>query len=219
MAELSCQTQSEKYNGLSEDMIVVKKDKVLPDSIIYHTVRVDSNGSILPWYSSNLGESYDHILERVWDFWKNMALDTNGVKYYMNHQVWRPNHDKRGIGGDQVMMALSSWDLYYNYSGDESVLNNMKYMADYYLAHSLSPSNCKWPDLPYPYNTNVESGIYDGDMILGKKFLQPDKAGSFGYELVHLYKKTGDQKYLDAAIKIANTMAANVHPGDNDNSP
>ena len=219
MAELSCQTQSEKYNGLSEDMIVVKKDKVLPDSIIYHTVRVDSNGSILPWYSSNLGESYDHILERVWDFWKNMALDTNGVKYYMNHQVWRPNHDKRGIGGDQVMMALSSWDLYYNYSGDESVLNNMKYMADYYLTHSLSPSNCKWPDLPYPYNTNVESGIYDGDMILGKKFLQPDKAGSFGYELVHLYKKTGDQKYLDAAIKIANTMAANVHPGDNDNSP
>jgi len=219
MAALSCQTQSEKYNGLSEDLIVAKKDKVLPDSIIYHTVRVDTSGNILPWYSSNLGESYDHVLHRVWEFWKNMSLDTNGAKYYMNHQVWRPNHDKRGIGGDQVMMALSSWDLYYNYSGDESVVNNMKYMADYYLAHSLSPSNCKWPDLPYPYNNNVESGIYDGDMILGKKFLQPDKAGSFGYELVHLYKKTGDQKYLEAAIKIANTMAANVQPGDNDNSP
>ncbi|HEY2347420.1 MAG TPA: hypothetical protein VGH64_00330, partial [Puia sp.] len=49
--------------------------------------------------------------------------------------------------------------------------------------------------------------------------LQPDKSGSFGYELVNLYKKTGDQKYLDAAIKIANTMAANVQPGDNENSP
>ncbi|HVY76645.1 MAG TPA: hypothetical protein VG890_17575 [Puia sp.] len=214
-----CQEPSLKYHGLEDDMVMPGKDSLLSDSIIYHRVRVDNAGNILPWYSSNLGESYDDALQRVWDFWKNMALDTNGIKYYMNHQVWRPGHDKRGIGGDQVMMALSSWDLYYNYSGDESVLDNMKYMADYYLAHSLSPSNAKWPDLPYPYNNKVESGIYDGDMILGPGFLQPDKAGSFGYELVHLYKKTGDRKYLDAAVKIANTMAANVQPGDNENSP
>ncbi len=219
MLSSACQTPSYKYNGLSEDMITAKKDSVLADSIIYHRVRVDNNGNILPWYSPNLGESYDYVLQRVWDFWKKMALDTNGAKYYLNHQVWRPDHDKRGVGGDQLMMALSSWDLYYNYSGDESVFDNMKYMADYYLAHSLSPSSSKWPDLPYPYNNNVESGIYDGDMILGKKFLQPDKAGSFGYELIHLYKKTGDRKYLDAAIKIANTMAAHVQPGDNENAP
>ena len=79
-------------------------------------------------------------------------------------------------------------------------------MADYYLAHSLSPADSKWPNLPYPYNMVIHSGIYDGDMILGKDYLQPDKAGSFGYELVNLYKKTGDEKYLDAAVKIANTL-------------
>ena len=56
-------------------------------------------------------------------------------------------------------------------------------------------------------------------MILGEGYLQPDKAGSFGYELVHLYKKTGDEKYLDAAIKIANTLASKVQPGDSVNSP
>src|SRR5690606_8879539 len=54
---------------------------------------------------------------------------------------------------------------------------------------------------------------------LGKGYLQPDKAGSFGYELVHLYKKTGEQKYLDAAVRIADVLAAKVQPGDNDNSP
>jgi len=208
-----------KYTGLSSDMIEVKKDTILSDKIIYHFVRVDNNGDILPWHSANLGESYDHVLNLVWNFWKNMELDSNGMKYYMNHQVWKPKHDKRGLGGDQIMMALSSWDLYYNYTGDESIIENMKYMADYYLAHSLSSPNSKWPDLPYPYNTVVESGIYDGDMILGKGYLQPDKAGSFGFELVHLYKKTGDGKYLDSAIKIANTLAAKVQPGDNDNSP
>jgi hypothetical protein len=33
--------------------------------------------------------------------------------------------------------------------------------------------------------------------------LQPDKAGSFGAGLVGLYKATGNQRYLDAALKIA----------------
>lgn len=216
---LSCSEKPMAYQGLSEDLLRSKKDTLLSDSIVYHPVRLDENGNILPWYSSRLGESYNEVLSRVWGFWKNIEVDSNGQKYYLNHQVWNSNHDKRGLGGDQLMMALSSWDLYYNYTGDESLIENMKYMADYYLAHSLSSAESQWPDLPYPYNMNVESGIYDGDMILGKGYLQPDKAGSFGYELVHLYKKTGDAKYLEAAINIANTLAEKVKPGDQDNSP
>jgi|SRR5665647_236639 len=208
-----------KYKGLNSDLIQAKNNKILPDTIIYHPVSVDQKGDILPWYSSNLGESYDIVLSKVWSFWKNIELDSNGMKYYMNHQVWRPNHDKRGLGGDQFMMALSSWDLYYDYTGDKSIIDNMKYMADYYLAHSLSSPDSKWPDLPFPYNTKVEASIYDGDMILGKGYLQPDKAGSFGFELLKLYKKTGDEKYLSAAVKIANTLASKVRAGDNDNSP
>lgn len=200
-------------------MIVAKSQTLVADTIVYHQVRVDDKGHILPWHSTNLGQSYDHVLALVWDFWKNMEIDSNGMQYYMNHQVWKPRHDKRGLGGDQLQMALSSWDLYYNYTGDESVIDNMKYMADYYLANSLSSPDDEWPNIPYPYNMDVESGVYDGDMIIGKGYTQPDKAGSFGIELVHLYKKTGDQKYLDAAIKIANTLASKVQPGDNDHSP
>ena len=210
---------SPKYIGLGAALIEAKQFSVLPDTIGYHKVRVDGHGNILPWFSVKPGESYDHILNLVWNFWKNMEIDSNGMQYYMNHQVWNAQHDKRGLGGDQLMMALSSWDLYYNYTGDESIIDNMKYMADYYLANSLSLPTSEWPDLPYPYNMHVESGIYDGDMILGKGYLQPDKAGSFGYELVHLYKKTGDEKYLEAAEKIANTLAAKVQPGDHGNSP
>jgi len=214
-----CTVKSPKYRGLSEDIINAQKDTILSDKIIYHNVRVDQNGNILPWYSANLGESYDHVLKLVWGFWKNMEVCINGIKYYMSHQVWSPQHDKRGLGGDQLQMALSSWDLLYNYTGDESIIENMKYIADYYLDHSLSSPDCQWPDLPYPYNTEIHSGIYDGDMILGKGYLQPDKAGSFGFELVKLYKKTDNEKYLNAAIRIANTLAAKVQPGDNDNSP
>jgi hypothetical protein len=116
-------------------------------------------------------------------------------------------------------MALSSWTLLYAYTGNQAILDNMKYIADTYLERSLSDSADSWPYLPYPYNTVVHSGRYDGDMRNGKGFLQPDKAGNFGYELINLYKITGDKKYLEAAVNIANTLMVHVVPGNNDESP
>lgn len=193
---------------------------LLSDTIIYHPVRISkTDGSILPWYSADPGESFDTVLTLVWNFWKNMVTDSNGLKYYMNHQVWKPEDDMRGLGGDQLNMALSSWALLYAYTGDQSITENMIYIADTYLARSLSDYNDAWPFLPYPYNTVIHSGIYDGDMRNGKYILQPDKAGNFGYELINLYKITGELKYLDAAKRIGRTLMIKVKPGDNENSP
>lgn len=191
-----------------------------PEKIMYHDIRVDSKGNLLPWYSENRGESYDHIVRIVWDFWKNMRVDPNRLPYYMNHQVWEREHnDLRGIGGDQISMAMSSWRLLFAYLGDYKLVDNMCFMADYYLSHSLSAPDCQWPNIPYPYNTLTYSGIYDGDMIIGKGYTQPDKAGSFGIELVYLYKMTKKKAYLDAAVAIANTLSAKTVAGDQDHSP
>ena len=198
----------------SNDTILVN------DTIQYHPVRIDSHDrSILPWFSANHGESYDTVLMLVWNFWNRMEPDSNGLKYYMNHQVWKPGHDMRGLGGDQINMALSSWRLLYAYTGYPEVVENMKYLADNYLARSLSDSTDKWPYIPYPYNTIVHSGRYDGDMRNGKNITQPDKAGNFGYELINLYKITGDKKYLTAAERIAKTLISHLTPGDSARSP
>jgi hypothetical protein len=194
-------------------------DTIISDTIQYHPVRLDIDGNILPWYSTDPGSSYDTVIMLVWNFWKNMEVDSNGLKYYMNHQVWAPEHDMRGLGGDQINMALSSWTLLYQYTGDPSVIDDMKYLADEYLDRSLSDPSSLWPHLPYPYNTEVHSGKYDGDMRNGKGILQPDKAGNFGYELTALYKITGEQKYLDAAIRIAQVLAERTRPGNEDESP
>ena len=202
---------------------------VTDEKLLYHYIHVDrTEGSILPWYSTNPGIAYDKIIHLVWNFWDTIRTDLNGLPYYMNHQVWRRDfNDRRGIGGDQLSMALSSWNLYYAYSGNEKVKENMKFMADYYLTHSFSPAGAAWPLIPYPYNTLVYSGIYDGDMVLGEGYTQPDKAGSFGFELVRLYKMTErryhpgvtGRHYLDAAIGIANTLASHTSAGDEDTSP
>ncbi len=189
-------------------------------TLIYHDIKTDASGKIVPWYGTGPSQAYDHVVRLLFPFWKNMRNCPNGVPMYMQHQVWKPKEeDPRGLGGDQIPMALSSWNLLYGYLGDASVLENMNYMAGYWLAHGFSGKGDRWSSLPYPYNTELHSGIYDGDMRAGKGFLQPDKAASFAAELVVLYKMTGNRKYLDAAVAIADTLADKVKPGDADNSP
>jgi hypothetical protein len=190
------------------------------DRVFYHEVKLDSAGKIVPWYGSGPSEAYDHVIRLVFHFWINMRKCPNGVPYYLQHQVWQPDRcDPRGIGGDQIPMALSSWNLLYGYLGDEAVKENMILMADYWLDHGASGPKDLWANLPYPYNLDVHSGRYDGDMRAGKGFVQPDKAASFAAELIVLYKMTGNKRYLDAAVKIADTLAARIQPGDADNSP
>jgi hypothetical protein len=194
--------------------------------LIYHPIQTDKSGKIIPWYDENPGKSYGHMINLVWNFWDHMRQDMNGLPYYMNHQVWNANFDDpRGIGGDQFAMALSSWTLYYQYSGSERVKANMCFIADYYLTHGLSVPGAKWPDIPFPYNTYIYSGSYDGDMRNGRNVAQPDKAGSFGLELIHLYKMSSgynvgeNRNYLDAAVKIANTLAEHMKEGNLNYSP
>jgi hypothetical protein len=194
-------------------------DQTREGFLVFHEIRTNPDGQIIPWYSDDVGISYDHVINLVWNFWFTMRTDMNGLPYYMNHQVWRSSNDRRGLGGDQLNMALSSWQLLYMYSGNENVKENMKFLADYYLTHSLSPSDAEWPDIPFPYNTLTYSGKYDGDMVIGPGYTQPDKAGSFGIELVKMFKLTGNHNYIDAAVKIANTLANHTTEGDEENSP
>ena len=188
--------------------------------LIFHNIVKDGNGNLAPWYSPDLATSYDHDLYLIWNFWKNYPTDTNGLKHYMTDHSYCATGCGNQIGGDQFAMALSSEGLLYAYTGDSAVINDMKYIANTYLAHSLTPSNYYYGNIPYSSNyTRRDTAIYDGDFLLGPGVIQPDKAGNFGYELLNLFKITKDTAYLTAAVNIANTLAANVTYGDNNHSP
>jgi hypothetical protein len=190
------------------------------DHIGYHDVKTDAAGRLVPWYGDQPLQAYDHVVRQVWNFWITMRNCPDGVPYYLQHQVWKPDKDDpRGLGGDQLNMALSSWNLLYGYLGDPAVRANMRLIADFWMAHGLAPSGLLWGDLPYPYNLDANSPTYDGDMRAGPGVLQPDKAASFGAELVMMYKATGERRYLDCAVRIADRLVKTVKPGDADNSP
>lgn len=186
----------------------------------YHDVRLDAQGRLLPWFADDPAASYDHVVGLVWQFWRQMRRCENGVPYYLQHQVWEPDRDDpRGLGGDQIPMALSSWNLLHAYTGDEATVTDMRLMADHWLATGLTPASAAWPGVPYPYNLEMHSGRYDGDMRAGPGVVQPDKAASFGAELVTLYEITGEARYLAAARRIADTMARWVTVGNASISP
>ncbi len=187
--------------------------------LVFHNIQTDSSGNLIPWYTSDPGLAYDHDLQLIWNFWKNIPT-SGGDKLYMMDHSYSPTLQSNKVGGDQFAMALSSWALYYAYTGDTSLIDNMNYIARTYLANSLSSNTDAWANLPYPCNASNNSiAVYDGDYIWGVGYTQPDKAGSFANELVTLYKITGDNNYLNAAVAIANTLAAKVVPGDSLNSP
>jgi hypothetical protein len=194
--------------------------------LIFHDIQTDTQGHIAPWFNPSPGVSYDHTLALVWNYWKNLPTDTQyGLPLYYSYRALTTtgaDHDELGIGGDQFAMAIDSWLSYYAYTGDRSVLQNARNLADYYLAHSLAPANYAYANCPYPCNVANfgDTLIFDGDLVAGPGVLQPDKAGSFGEQLVKLYQVTGNNSYLSAAVNIANTLAAtrNTSP-DVNNSP
>ena len=191
----------------------------------YHHIRLDKSGHILPWYTDDPGASYDHTLSLLWFYWSHIPAYWNvdvgqkpqGAIDLPKYMVFR-TLETAGIGGDQFAMILSSWSLYYQYSGNLKVIDNMIYQADAYLDHGLCTTTDAWPNIPFPGNTEKRLK-YDGDVVLGKGVTQPDKAGSFGAELVTLYKMTGNRRYLDAAIKIANVLAGKIGSGNATHSP
>ena len=93
---------------------------------------------ILPWSHDDPAKAFDHVVRLVWGFWQRLPKCPNGVPYYLQHQVWKPEHDPRGLGGDQISMALSSWNLLHGYLGDPAVVANMRLMADFWLANGMT---------------------------------------------------------------------------------
>ena len=197
-----------------------RPDNTPPNHIGYHEVKTDASGKIVPWYGSGPSEAYDYMVRLVFHFWMNMRkcpergsvlLAAPGLEA----RAGRPSRAWRRSDPDGAVFVESTPRLSWRSGGCRQHEAHGRLLA----GHGITGPDLQWPNLPYPYNLDVHSGIYDGDMRGGKGVLQPDKAGSFAAELITLFKITGDRKYLDAAVKIADTLAAKVKPGDADHSP
>jgi hypothetical protein len=89
---------------------------------------------------------------------------------------------------------------YYTYTGERDWLLRARDLGDWNIAHSTPPT-AAYPNLPYSaFQNNKPTGSAD------KKSIETDKPAFLGSAYLALFECTGDQRYLEAARKIAATL-------------
>ena len=96
----------------------------------------------------------------------------------------------------------------------------MKDFIDYTIEHGTSSPEFAWPDFPYT-TTNAGDTIFRGFSNAGRLVLheiQVDHAGEMGLTYYRMYQFSGEEKYLNAAINVADVLAKNAKKGNQDES-
>jgi hypothetical protein len=87
--------------------------------------------------------------------------------------------------------------------------------VDYTLEHGISSPDFAWPDFPYT-TTNAGDTLFRGfsdhpNLVLHE--IQVDHAGEMGLTFYRMYLFTGDEKYLTAALHVADVLAKYARKG------
>jgi hypothetical protein len=191
-----------------------------------HKVVLDEQNKIVPWYSP-AENSYDHFLRLRWDFIKNRVPDSPGPdprsrypQYYF-YCAFRVRNDSiipdtwMNDIGEKIPNWFENARLYYAYCGDSDVMIIMKDFIDYTLEHGTSSNEFAWPGFPYT-TTNAGDTLFRGfsnhhNLVMNE--VQVDHAGEMGLTYFRMYQFTGEKKYLDAALNVADVFAKYAKAG------
>lgn len=196
-----------------------------------HKVVLDNQNRIIPWYTPR-EKAYDHFLHLRWDFIKTRVPDSPGPgprseypQYYFycafrdSNKILLPDSWMNDIG-EKIPNWFENARSYYAYSGDESVMNIIKDFVDYTLDNGTSSPEFAWPNFPYTA-ANAGDILFRGFTNAGRLLLheiQVDHAGEMGLTYFRMYLYTGEEKYLAAAINVADVLAKNARTGNKEQS-
>lgn len=209
--------------------------------LFWHRLRLDKEGKLLSWVDPEA--PYDQVLRVDWEMFKNIPVQSNGYRTYFTYPEFngmndpaqplfsgRPwAHNPAGL----FAMLTDSALLYHAYSGDLVVMDRVREMLDHILVYGTTGAADSWALVPYS-SSDADNPVYLGgtDTIYcnqehhtpcgrgdGVGFLEPDKVGELGYAYLQYYEFSLDKKYLQAALRCADALAAHVRPGDEGHSP
>jgi len=191
-----------------------------------HQVVLDEQSKLIPWYNPE-ENAYDHFLHLRWDFIKDRVPYSPGPdpgsKYpqYYFYCAFRVRNDSilpdtwMNDIGEKIPNWFENARLYYAYCGDSDVMRIMKDFIDYTLEHGTSSLEFDWPGFPYT-TTNAGDTLFLGfsnHHALTMHEIQVDHAGEMGLTWFRMYQFTGEKKYLDAALNVADVLAKKVKTG------
>jgi hypothetical protein len=204
-----------------------------PATLNRHPVNLDSDGKLLSWVRPQ-SAAYDQVMRRAWDFLlDSVQTESNGLKTFYTYCCVDPEkmrgtawpHNPAGL----YAMLADSAAAYYAYSGDHRVVDVVRGLLDYQIAHGTTPAGWKWARSPYAssdHGATEYRGAFEfqydrqhvgrGD---GYGVIEPDKVGELGFGYLKFYGLTGDEKYRNAAIACGDALARNVREGTAEHSP
>ena len=176
-----------------------------------HDVVLDAQGRLLPW------TSYDRIVKGSMEFIKHCP--THPTKF--GDDPWylitsKLNEDgtffrNQNNQGSNTYYAVETLARYYAYSGDRAALDPVRRLVDRVLSYH-TPNDWAWPRAP-----RTQDDTPDGEYA--DEWSEVDKICMVGYADVRFYRLSGERKYLDAALGIAETVVQHVTDGDAAHSP
>ena len=222
--------------GLSQNDQIGKNQMVDSAKIRFqentHKVVLDDQSKIIPWTTPQ-SKAYDTFLHQRWNFIKYHVPPSPGPaprslypQYYF-YCAYRPKNGTLEPDvwmndlGEKIPNWFESARLYYAYTGDTTVMEIIENFASYVLEHGTSPEEFSWPNFPYT-TTNAGDTIFRGFTSADRFSLheiQVDHASEMGLAYYRLYLYTGKEKFKNAAIHVANTLAKKVRIGSATRSP
>jgi hypothetical protein len=193
------------------------------EELRYHTLVVDAQDQILPWYSPE-ASAFDNYLRKCWT-WALSAPIEDGLPISFLYCAWNPGDPPTPSGGweNDVGEKIPNWvesaRLYYQYTGDRAALDHVRWLVDYSLDHGQTPADHAWPDFPVGTANagDTEFRGFTGAWSLWDCHV--DLAADIGWSLMRLYQIYGDGRYLAKAVHVADLLSTHITPGTETDSP
>ena len=137
-----------------------------------------------------------------------MAKKSPGIMgmEHMPHYTfcWGSHHDSRkyavAFPAFHHALIIDALLKYHDYTKNKKYLDAAYQLADWEISHS-TPADSAVPNMPYSTTVGGKmGGFMDADAIM------LDKAGMMGLAYMSLFKRSQDEKYLDAAKKIGESL-------------
>jgi hypothetical protein len=215
--------------GLAVGVNAQSQFKVLSDAseptVAGRTVQLDAKGRLLPWpMGDNTGYSYSSHFLSQWTILQDQLRRTQ-IPYFhccfdfdrITFELQPDYHWANSTGYLRAMMQ-GFVERLYPYTGDQSTVDSLESFVNYELDNGLTPKNYAWSEVPYP-SANPGDHRYTGWSQHGEDYIEPHVVGEDGYGYLRLYEMTGNNRYLQAAIRCADALVKNIKPGDAERSP
>jgi hypothetical protein len=206
----------------------VNAQSLLPDTLYGHKLEYDPSGRILGWYQPEIpGAVYHRTITLASEFLLHMPVEPQtGLPMHLVTCCFYDPYQREGkefvgrpwmhnpacfFAGCVQSLAVQ----YRPYCGDDRYIAVVREMLDYQLEHGMTPPDFAWPGVPYassdPFETEYRGSVMSerrGDGLYG---IEPDKTGELGHAFLQFYKITGEEKYLQAALRCADALAKHIH--------